>query len=102
MSPQVKQIVVYAIPEKNLKRFHTVNKKMTAEGLTLPGLLSSTTAQVLGEEGRFVDTMVWDSMAVAESSNQAFESLPSAKEFLGCMAGPPERVLFTEHKPDAV
>ncbi len=100
MSAQIREIIVYRVQANLLGEFEAVKKQMITESLTLEGLLSSNTAQVLDEEGVFVDTMVWSSREASTTALPIFEQLPTAPRFLGMSDGPPLHHLFLEYQPD--
>ena len=100
MSAQVREIIVYRIQADQLAEFEAVKEQMISESLTLEGLLSSTTAQVLDEEGVFADTMIWTSREASAAALPSFEQLPTAPRFLSMFDGPPLHHLFLEFQPD--
>ncbi len=99
MSTRVREIIVYRIQADRLDEFEAIKQQMITESLTLEGLQSSATTKVLGEEGVFVDTMVWTSKQASEAALPVFEQLPTAPTFLGMMDGPPSQHLFLEERP---
>ena len=77
MSSRVREIIVYRVQANHLDEFEAVKQQMIGESLTLEGLQSSTTAQVLGEDGVFADTMVWTSKEASEAALPMFQRLPT-------------------------
>lgn len=101
MSAPVREIIVYRVRPESLGKFRAIKDQMIRESLTLDGLHSSTTSQVLGdEEGVFADTMVWTSKEASEQALPAFKQLPTAPTFLGMFDGPPLQHLVLEYQPD--
>ncbi len=100
MSARVREIIVYRIRPDRLDEFDGIKKQMISESLTLEGMRSCTTAQVMGEKGVFADTMVWTSKEASERALPVFEQLPTAPTFLGMFDGPPLQHLFLEYQPD--
>ena len=83
------EIIAFTIKPECLQDFAAIKARVAAEAHDLPGLITSTTQRSLEEEGRFVDTMVWESRQAAIAGLKAFEQLPSTPAFLSMMAGPP-------------
>lgn len=102
MSHKIREIIVYKVQADKLADFEAIKAQIITESMTLPGLHSSTTAQLLGSDNLFADTMIWESKAASERAMPIFESLPTAGRFLSLFDGPPVQHLFMEYIADSV
>jgi len=83
------EIIVYNIREDQLDSFSTLKPQLIKEALSIPGIISSKTHASDSNKNQFVDVMEWKSKEAMQNGFEAFKKLPSTKDFMELMTGPP-------------
>ncbi|VAW22850.1 hypothetical protein MNBD_ALPHA11-805 [hydrothermal vent metagenome] len=83
------EIIVYNIKEDQLDSFNVLKPQLIKEAMTIPGIISSKTHVSESNKWQFVDVMEWESNEAMKDGFEAFKILPSTKDFMALMTGPP-------------
>ncbi len=83
------EIIVYNIKEDQLDTFRTLKSQLIKEALTIPGIISSKTYSSENSKSQFVDVMEWESKEAMENGFEVFKKLPSSRDFMEIISGPP-------------
>ncbi|MFT7560763.1 MAG: putative metal-dependent RNase [Flavobacteriales bacterium] len=102
MPNKVKEIVMYKIKDGLQLEFDKLKTQMIGDSCAITGLFSSVSSKSLDQDNVYIDTMIWESKALAEASFPEFQALPLTQDFFALMDGKPLFHQFLEYIPDNI